>query len=534
MKGSRAMSLLEDILIALDRKRPRPSGPSLPNPYLEGNFAPVGQEQDSPRLDVVEGSVPPELQGTLYRMSPGPRFPPLNQALYHWFDGDGMIDAFHIEGGHVSHRNRWVRTPKLALEEGAGHALFGGIRDFAASTSIEGWLALGFSPADLVKLQVDGLLGKPPTEAQLRRLLPAMDRSNTSLAWMAGRLLSLVEGSGAHEIEPRSLATRGRFDFGGAIDPLKGGMVAHPKIEPGTGTIYTFGYWMARGGLTYHVVGDDGASRLVRDIETPYPAMMHDFSVTASRAIFYHLPAVLHLGDARDSNTVRWQPSRGARIGVVLRDDPAAPVRWYEIPPCYVFHPMNAFDDGGAVVLDIVRYPRLPLFDAGGESRNPRFEEYPPGQLVRLRLDLETGRTSETILDDAPCEFPVIDPRFAMRPHRVGWMAARRGPTCGRGIFNAIGRVDFKTGDVRYRVLGRSSYTNEALFIPRRDDAPEGDGYLITTVYHAEQGVSDLLLLDATELTGEPVAVVRARQRVPYGFHGTWVPVNNRGAASRR
>lgn len=521
------MPLLDDLLLALDardKKRPRPRGLDLPNPYLEGNFAPVRHEQDSPPLDILQGAIPAELRGTHYSMSPAPRFPPLNPGLYHWFDGDGMIDAFHIEDGRVTHSNRWVRTAKLALEERAGHALFGGTRDFATSTSVEGWRSLGFSAADLLRLRVQGLLGKRPTDDQIARILPATNRSNTSILMMAGRLLTLLEGFAAHEIDPRSLATIGPFDFGGAIDPFKGGMVAHPKIEPGTGTIYTFGYWKGQPGLTYHVLGGDGSSRLVRDIETPYRAPMHDFSVTASRAIFYHLPAVLHVDDASDQDPIRWQPSRGARIGVVLRDDPAAPVRWYEIPPCYVFHQMNAFDDGDAIVLDVVRYSRVTLFDGGGESPNARPEEYPPGMLVRLRLDLGTGRVSESLLDDAPCEFPVVDPRFAMRAHRYGWVVARRGLTCGRGIMNAIGRVDFQTGEVRYRVLGRSSYVNEALFIPRSDDAAEGDGYLITTAYHADEGVSDLLILDATDLEREPVAVARTRQRVPYGFHGTWVP----------
>ncbi len=520
----RRMDLLNSVLVSLDEARPRPRGPSFPNLYLEGNFAPVGQEHDAPSLDVIQGAIPPELHGALYRMSPAPRFRPRNPTLHHWFDGDGMIDAFHVERGRVSHRNRWVRTAKLAMEERAGHALFGGIRDLLRSTSLEGWLALGFTPGELARMGAGLLLGKAPTEAQVGRVLAAMDRSNTSIAHMAGRLLTLVEGSPAHEIDPRSLATLGRFDFGGTIDPLRGGMVAHPKIEPGTGTIFTFGYWGDRPGLTYHVLGSDGASRLRRDIETPYCAMMHDFSVTATRAIFYHLPAVFHMEDTTGGNTVRWEPSRGARIGVVPREDASAPVRWYDLPPCAVYHTMNAFDDGAEVVLDIVRYPRLPLFDAGGENPNAPFDEYPPGHLVRLRLDLATGRTTESVLDDAPCEFPIIDPRHGMRRHRHGWVAARRGPTCGRGIMNAIGHVDFETGEVRYRVLGRSSYTNEPLFIPRSEGAPEGDGYLITTVYHADQGVSDLVLLDALDLDREPIAVVRTRQRVPYGFHGTWVP----------
>lgn len=531
------MAMLSDLLVRLDRKRPRRQGPSFENPYLHGNFAPIGEEHDSGPLEVIQGQVPKDLRGALYRMSPAPRFAPVNPTLYHWFDGDGMIDAFHVRDGQVSHRNRWVRTGKLGMEERAGRALFGGIRDLATSTGVEGWLALGFSPGELLRVAASGLLGRKPSEEDVRRVLPVMDRSNTSIAWMAGRLLSLVEGSGAHEIEPETLETLGRFDFGGALDVMKGGMVAHPKIEPETGTIFTFGYWIGRGGLTYHVFGADGRVRVARDIETPYPAMMHDFSVTETRAVFYHLPAVLHMEDPRNSNTIRWEPSRGARIGVMARegvgheaepawspDEARARVRWYEIPPCYVFHAMNAFDDGEAVVLDVVKYPRLPLFDPGGENPNARFEEYPAGRLTRIRLDLTTGEVRETEMDEAACEFPIVDPRRTGRRYRHGWVAARRGATCGRGIMNAIGHVDFETGKVDYRVLGRSTYTNEVLFVPRSPSAEEGDGYLITTVYHADQGECDLLLLDAQGMDREPVATVRTKRRVPYGFHGTWVP----------
>lgn len=521
------MELLQNLLVTLDnrnRRRRRPTGPS--NPFLDGNFAPLGEEHDTPSLETVQGALPRDLRGALYRMSPAPRFQPINPSLYHWFDGDGMIDAFHVKDGRASHRNRWVRTEKLALEERAGRALFGGLRDLLLSTPLEGWFALGITPADLVRVQVAGLLGKKPPDELLQRVFSVMDRSNTSVVKMAGRLLSLVEGSAAHEIDPRTLATLGRFDFGGAIDPAKGGMVAHPKIEPETGTVFTFGYWGERGGVTYHVIGSDGVERLCRDIEMPYPAMMHDFSVTGTRAVFYHLPAVLHFDQAASGNPIRWEPSRGSRLAVVARDSASEPVRWVEIPTCYVYHPMNAFDDGDAVVLDIVRYPRLPLFDPGGENANARFEEYPAGQLVRLRVDLATGKTSETIVDDGRCEFPVVDPRYATRRHRHGWVAAQKGSICGRGIMNALGHVDFETGRVTYRILGPSSYTNEPLFIPRSEGAAEGDGYLITTIYHADQGVSDLLLLDAQAIDKEPVAVLRTRRRVPYGFHGSWVPAD--------
>ena len=518
------MAILESLLVALDKRRPRPAEALRKNPYLEGNFAPVGYEADTPALDVIAGAIPQTLRGTLYRMSPAPRFPPVNRGLYHWFDGDGMIDAFFIDGGRVHHKNRWVRTEKLQIEERAGRALFGGLRDLATSTSIEGFLGLGFSAIELLTLQALGALGRKPSMDVIARILRAMDRSNTSIQKMAGRLLTLVEGSGAHEIDPHTLETLGRFDFDGAIDLTKGGMLAHPKIEPTTGAIYTLGYWGDRGGLTYYVIGRDGKLRLKREFETTYAAMMHDFSVTATRAVFYHLPAVLHLEDVKDPNVIRWEPSRGARIGVVDRDSPSAPLRWYSIPPCYIFHPLNAYDEGNTVVLDVVKFARLPLFDLASDEAVQLIDESVPGNLTRLVLDLDTGKVTETKIDEAPCEFPTCDPRYAMRRHRYGWIGARVGETCGRGHLNAIGKVDYQTGQVRFRTLGKSSYTGEALFVPRSDDAPEGDGYLMSTIYHADEGVSDLLILDAQQIEAEPVAVIRTRQRVPFGFHGTWVP----------
>ncbi len=516
--------LPSDLLRALDKRRARKHQPTLPNPYLEGNFAPVGHESDFTGLRPSQGQIPSELGGTLYRMSPAPRFEPLNRTWYHWFDGDGMIDAFSFSAGQVTHRNRWVRTEKLQLEEAAGQALFGGIRDFATSTLFAGLLALGFTAREILSLPLRSAMGLPPTEPQLLRVLRAMNRANTNIQFMAGRLLALVEGSPAHEIDPRTLATRGVYDFDGALLPINGGMVAHPKIDAQTGTIYTFGYYPDRGGLTYYVFDRQGRLKLRRDVPTPYAAMMHDFSVSESRAIFYHLPSVLRMDDVRSPNTIRWQPSRGSRICVVPRDDSSGRERWYEIPPCYIYHPLNAFDEGETVVLDVVLYPRLPLFDPGGENPNPPTTEYPAGQLTRLRLDLQTGALHKEVLCETPCEFPGVDPRYALRRHRHGYLAGRLGTTCGRGLFNALLHVDLETRTVRSRRLGDSSYVNEPLFIPRSAAAEEGDGYLLTTVFHAESASSELLLLDARDITAAPVAVIPTRQRVPFGFHGTWVP----------
>src|SRR5580658_2542930 len=99
------------------------SQPFPQHPYLSGNFAPILMESDAPDLPVI-GEIPKELAGTLYRNGPNPQFAP-RDSNYHWFGGDGMIHAFHIENGRVAYRNRWVHTPKWEFEHAAGKALFG-------------------------------------------------------------------------------------------------------------------------------------------------------------------------------------------------------------------------------------------------------------------------------------------------------------------------------------------------------------------------------------------------------------------------
>ena len=130
------------------------------NPYLNGNYAPWREEGDAFDLE-IEGELPRELNGALYRIGPNPHFKPL--ARYHWFDGDGMVHAFILRDGRAAYRNRYVRTEGLTAEIKNGRALFG------------------------------GLLGKPrelPPE-----LPPFKNAANTNIIGYADRLLALFEAA---------------------------------------------------------------------------------------------------------------------------------------------------------------------------------------------------------------------------------------------------------------------------------------------------------------------------------------------------
>ncbi len=160
------------------------------------NLAPIPMECDAPHLKVT-GELPRELNGTLYRNGPNPQF---DAPGAHWFVGDGMLHAFHLENGRASYRNRWIRTPKWLAEHDAGRALFGGFGRKLPGT-----------PAGITD---DGGV------------------ANTNIIFHGGKLLALEEGHLPTEIEPGTLNRLGYCDYKGAI---KGPFTAHPKIDPVTG-----------------------------------------------------------------------------------------------------------------------------------------------------------------------------------------------------------------------------------------------------------------------------------------------------------
>ena len=105
------------------------------HPNLVGGFAPVQMECDAPNL-VVDGEVPLDLNGTFYRNGPNPQFAPRGD--HHWFGGDGMVHAFHIENGRVSYKNRWPRTVKWNLENEAGESLFSAFNPMDSDPRVQG------------------------------------------------------------------------------------------------------------------------------------------------------------------------------------------------------------------------------------------------------------------------------------------------------------------------------------------------------------------------------------------------------------
>ena len=61
----------------------------------------------------------------------------------------------------------------------------------------------------------------------------------------------------------------------------------------------------------------------------------------------------------------------------------------------------------------------------------------------------------------------------------------------------------------------------EAVFVPA--GTGEDAGWLMCYVYDAALDRSSFVVLDASDITKPPVAVVPLPARVPLGFHGNWI-----------
>jgi carotenoid cleavage dioxygenase len=439
--------------------------------YLQGRYAPIPGDVTATELEVI-GTLPQELEGRYLRNGPNP-VAPVDPATYHWFTGDAMVHGVRLRDGRADwYRARSVRSSRVSE-------------------------ALDEDPA--------------PGERH-----GGMDTVNTNVIGLAGRTFALVE-AGARPVElSYELDTLEHCDLGGT---LPNGFTAHPKVDPVTGDLHALAYHWALPHLQYVVIGADGLVRQVEPIEAPDGPLVHDCSITERWMVVYDLPVTFDLDVAMSGAgfPYAWNPGHPARIGLVPLGGRGADVRWFDVAPCYVFHPLNAHDDGDKVVLDVVRYERM--FDQqrlGPDDGAPN--------LWRWTIDTATGGVTEEQLSDQPFEFPRVDERLVGRPHRwaYGAQVARSGD--GNDFGGGLVRVDGKSGDVSVIDLGPGRTGGEWVMVPRHAEAAEDDGWLVSLVHDAAEDRSELVVLPAAEPSAGPVARVLLPTRVPAGFHGNWVP----------
>lgn len=433
------------------------------DPWLSGNFAPVSDETTIADL-LVDGELPVALTGMYVRHGPNPIGTPPHG--YHPIAGDGMVHAVTLRAGRaVAYRNRWVRTTEAAAR-------------------------LGIEPA----------AGPPP---------PAYDRSNTTVVPFAGRILSVSAGALPYELTP-ALDTVGRMDFGGA---LPHGMSAHPKTDPLTGALHAVSTWWQPPYLHHHVLAPRGGTVVTTPVALAEPVFVHDFGLSRRHLVLFDQPAVLDVAAAMAGRPFpfAWHPERGSRLGLVDRHD--LTVQWLDTDTCFTAHVVNAFDDGDAVVVDLVVADHPPL--AADTAAPPRLE--------RWVAHLKRPRVERHVVDAAPQDFPHVNPVALGGACRYAYTVALEAD--GRTPADHVLKHHLACGVTESHDLGPSMHASEFVFVvdPARTGDEDG-GWLVGFAHGDESRHTRLIVVDAQHMTAPPVATVHIPRRVPFGFHAAWIP----------
>lgn len=439
--------------------------------YLKTPFLPVLKETTQLNL-AVEGEIPAELDGLYVRN--GPNHADEIGPHHHYFSSHGMVHGVRLKDGKALwYRNRMVRA------------------------------------GDLPKVLGEADPGGPVSHD--------MDASpNTNVVLFGDKMYATIEsGPNLVELTPH-LDTVQRSDLSGV---LTHGFTGHHKIDPDSGDIHAVVYNMHLGGAALYVrLGPDGSK--LNEIRVPLTGatQIHDMAITKNYAIIFDLNVVFDpsLLD-RTSLPIAWNGEKPGRVGIVPKSGTADDIRWFEVAPCYVYHPMNAFEtETGDVVIDVSRYERASEKDLYG----PLGDTLPTIDRWTCPMNSNTNIATEDRLYNMALDFPRVAPAQQGRDYRFGYtVLATLDPS-----FEGAVKLDLKTGASLYQTFD-GGVSSELSFVPRNGATDEDDGWLIGFVFDRDREKSRLVILNAQDFDGEPQASIWIPENhVPIGTHGDWYP----------
>lgn len=436
-----------------------------------GVFAPLLEER-SYDVTEIDGTVPADLRGTLYRNGPG-KWQVGTTLLDCIFDGDGMVSRFTFDRGRIGFRNRYLNTPQYRAKRR--------------------W--------------------RPGVGTSTGLPLPPTNTANTSLSFHAGDLLALWEGGRPTRVDPDTLETYGLHDFDGVLKGL-GMWSAHPRYDPVTGEMFNFGLrFVPTPG--FHCYKADRRGRVTRIASVRIKGLpwTHDFGLTERHLVFALSPTTADVGKILRGRSavsaLNYHPDRPTRFLLVPRD--GGEPRMVEHGAMMGTHITNAYEDGTDTVIDVVQYPDLEPLKTDLMNFRQNFHRTRPNSLTRYRIT--PTKVIEEELSGYPCELPQFDWRRSARRHRYSYLSGHHGT---EGLFDAVLKVDHDTGETISHVLG--DCVGEPFFVPRNPDSAEDDGWVLAVVYREADHRSGLAILDARGL--DLLATAWLPHHLPYGFHG--------------
>jgi carotenoid cleavage dioxygenase len=438
-------------------------------------------------LRLVQGQLPQGLKGTLYRNGPG-----IHERggfrMNHWFDGDGMMQAFRFGDGKVSHRGRVIETELYRRNEAAGRFTVGGFGTFIEPS-----------------FQMTG-----PDSA---------NAANTSVLPLGDEVLALWEGGSAYRLDAQTLEAKGIKTWAPKLQGMP--FSAHPKIDR-KGNIWNFGQSVAMQALILYKISPKGKLLQTKLVKNVPGGMIHDFCIT-DRHLIFMAPSFRAVKHGRNYlEQFVYQKDAPQHVVVFDMDDLDAR-RDFELPPGFQFHFGNAYvETSGDIRFTLCRTHEDDFVSHSAKAlMRGELPEGGPTILNEVVLRQNGTATIAPVTDAlATHEFPQFNQSYSGRAARYLYTAGKSRK--GRPGESAVLRHDLKSGKMDMYDYGETVMAEEHLFVPSKPGISEDDGWLIGTALDYKSKKTTVNILRADALSDGPIAVFELPYALPLGFHGAW------------
>lgn len=453
-------------------------------------------------IDNIEGEIPKDLEGTLYRNGPG-LFDIYGTSIAHPFDGDGMISAFKFKDGKCYFSNRFVKTKEYLEEKKAKKMLYRGV----FGTQKPGGLL-----ANIFDTRIKNI-------------------ANTNVICLGDKLLALWEAAQPYCLDKNTLETIGLDNLNGV---LKSGdsFSAHPRFDAnskfnnGKPSLVNFGIKVGLSSVIT-IYEFDLSGELIHQYSHKIKgfSFIHDFVITPNYCIFFQNPVTYNpfpflFGLKGAGECVNFLENKPTKIIIIPRQYAPQNVKVLEVDAGFIFHHVNAFEQNNEIIVDSVSYSALTQIETNTSYKEVDFDKLAPGQLYRFSLNLNDNSVNKKQLNIRPCEFPVINPNNIGRNYRYIFIGATHNKTENAPL-QALLKLDLYTGKTNLYSYAPNGFAGEPIFVPKSNAQSEDEGWVLHLIYDSANHCSKLVIFDGIDIS-QPVATLFLKNHIPYGLHGTW------------
>ena len=491
------VDMLDDTLTSLQETKHHLAN----HPYLNGNFAPVHTQYTAQPVEVVHGTVPHDLEGMFVRTGPNPL--PGWTKRYHWFDGHGMLHNLRFVGGNVTYTNKYIATPRYRIERKKGKDYFLRIGEIHGLVGI-------------LKIIFCDTFKREHWKLNALTVGPA----NTDTIMYNGRFYMLHEASLPFEgkLKPDgSFESMGYADFG---EVLNYAVSAHPKVDYQSNSMLFHSYSGdpkvrdKEGAMKYGELLSNGTVRMYHGLEMNHTSFAHDMFMTTNYLILIDSSVHFNVGRVLEGKSIfAFNPNSNLRFALISRETGQL-IKWFDTgKPHAIVHGMNAWEETDGTVV---------LWAPVGDDMEFEFSDHTNFfYMTEIRLHPKTDQVTMERLDTQyNQEFCSVRTDYYGRFSEYG-VAGILVSTKQDGLFSGFNIWNVKDKKIVKKVdYAVNEYGGEPVVIEKGSD-DSGDFYVATFTYNEDTDGSFFVLYDNE---GELVTKLKIPYRVPYGFHGNWIP----------